>query len=299
MVPLGPLLGGPSKPRQGAALDGAGLACQHPAMAFAVRFTLPPIGALLLLVGISLAQPASRTERIHMRFEGFGPAGIHLLTSRTEIDEIGDRYAIVSDLASRGLASVVVDLTGHAEVKGRFGAATAHPEAYHEERRRNGADRRNRVDYGADGAVIGGSTPPPPDPVPAALARGTVDNLTAYFMLERKLARDGHCALTVPVFDGRHRYNLHFADGGGAVLAPAGGQQFAGATTVCRMTREEVAGFASEKGEGVQSGTIWYAPLLPGDMMVAVRMELVSEIGQIEAYLAEFHGSGVDRKLME
>jgi hypothetical protein len=268
-------------------------------MASALWFTLPPIGALLLLVGGAVAQPASQVERIRMRFEGFGPASLHVLTSSTKIDETGDRYAIVSDLTTRGLASIVVDLNGHAEVHGRLVAATPHPESFHEERLRNGAERRSRVDYGADGAVLGSSTPPPPDPVPAATARGTVDNLTAYFLVERKLARDGHCALVVPVFDGRHRYALHFADAGRAVLAPAAGQQFAGATTACRMTREEIAGFASEKNEGVQSGTIWYAPLMPGDMMVPVRMELVTEIGEVEAYLAELHGRGVDRKLME
>jgi hypothetical protein len=268
-------------------------------MPWAVRYILPSIGALLLQVVSASAQSASQSERIQMRFEGFGPAFIHVLTSRTQIDKDGGRYAITSDLTTRGFASVVVSLTGHAEVRGRLAAAQPHPQAYHEERRRNDAERRSRVDYGADGSVVGVSAPPPPDPVPAAAARGTIDNLTAYFMVERKLAREGHCALTIPVFDGRHRFDLHFADAGSAVLAPAAGQQFSGAATVCRMTRVEIAGFGSESGEGVQSGTIWYAPLLPGDMMVPVRMELVTEIGEIEAYLAELHGPGVDRKLME
>ncbi len=268
-------------------------------MASAVWFALPPIGALLLLAGSSLAQPASQPERISMRFEGYGPADIHVLTSRTEIDKGGDRYAIVSDLASRGIASIVVSLTGHAEVRGRINAGMPHPELYHEERRRNGAERRSRVDYGGDGAVSGSSTPPPPDPVPAAAMRSTVDNLTAYFLLERQLLRNGRCALTVPVFDGRHRYDLHFADAGRPVLSPADGQQFSGATIACRMTRAEIAGFKSEETEGVQSGTIWYARLLPGDLMLPVRMQLVTEIGEIDAYLAELHGNGVNLKLME
>jgi hypothetical protein len=268
-------------------------------MLFAVRLTLPPIGALLMLACSVLAQPASQTDRIQMRFEGFGPAGIHVLTSHTKIDQTGNRYAITSDLTTRGLASIVVSLNGHAEVRGRLTGGAPYPETYREERARNDDVRRSRVDFPPDGAVIGTSTPPPPDPVTAAAMRGTIDNLTAYFLVERQLARLGHCARTIPVFDGRHRFDLYFANLGHKVLSPEGGQQFSGATTVCRMTRVEIAGFGSETGEGVQSATIWYARLLQGDLLLPVRMQLVSEMGEIAVYLAELHGRGVDRTLME
>ncbi|HEV8679147.1 MAG TPA: DUF3108 domain-containing protein [Stellaceae bacterium] len=268
-------------------------------MPLAVRFTLPPIGALLLLAGGALAQPASPTDRITMRFEGFGPAGLHVLTSRTKIETGANRYAITSELTTRGLASVVVDLNGHSEVRGRLTGSAVSPEVYREERRRNGEVRRSRVDYPPDGAVIGTSTPPPPEPVAATAQRGTVDNLTAYFMVERQLGRLGHCGGAIPVFDGRHRFDLYFANIGRKALSPEGGQQFSGSTLGCRMNRVEIAGFGPETGEGVQSGMIWYAALLPGDLMLPVRMEIVSDIGVVNAYLAELHGRGVDLKLME
>src|SRR5579863_6591942 len=270
-------------------------------MASELWFALPPIGALMLLVGSSLAAPAPQTDHISMRFETFGPARLHVLTTRMEIDEVGDRYAIVSDMTTRGLASVVVDGTSHAEARGRLTAAAAQPEAYREETRRNGVERRNHVEYGAGGVVIGGSIPPSLEPVPAAAARGTVDVQTAYFLVERQLARDGHCALTVPVFDGRHRFDLHFADAGREVLAPAAGQQFSGATIACRIAREDIAGYASEaeKSEGVERGIGWYGRLSPGDLMVPVRLELVTELGAVSTYLAELHGRGVDLRLMD
>lgn len=270
-------------------------------MAVAVRFVLSPIAGLLLLLGGAPAGPAPQPDRVALRYEVFGPLGLHVLTSRTEIDEVGDRYAIASELATRGVVGIFFDLTGHAEVHGRLTTATAQPEAFREVRRRSGVERRNRVDYAADGTVTGGSTPPSPEPVAAAAARGTVDNLTAYFLVERRLARDGHCALSVAVFDGRHRFDLSFADAGREVLAPEAGQQFSGATIACRLVRREIAGFASEseRGEGVRRGIIWYTQLMPGDLMVPVRMELETEIGAVTAYLAELHGRGVDLKLME
>ena len=55
--------------------------------------------------------------------------------------------------------------------------------------------------------------------------------------LERQLATKGTCAMTVPVFDGRHRYDLVFSDGGQQTLAPEGGQNFSGTATACNMTR--------------------------------------------------------------
>ena len=45
--------------------------------------------------------------------------------------------------------------------------------------------------------------------IPAGQLRGTVDELTAYFIVERQLARRGSCTLNVPVFDGHGLYNLH------------------------------------------------------------------------------------------
>jgi hypothetical protein len=41
---------------------------------------------------------------------------------------------------------------------------------------------------------------------------GAVDQLTAYFIVERQLAQRGTCTLTVPVFDGSALHNLRFTD---------------------------------------------------------------------------------------
>ena len=166
--------------------------------------------------------------------------------------------------------------------------------------RRNGVERHNQVDYHPDGGVDGKSTPALPDPVKPAAARGTVDNLTAYFRLERQLARTGRCALTQRVFDGRHAYDLVFADAGHRLLAPSGGQNFAGDTIACTMVRRNWPDFPDpEKDEGARSGMIWYAKLLPGDLMVPVRIEMDTQFGVVDGYLAEIHASGLDRVLMQ
>ncbi len=66
------------------------------------------------------------------------------------------------------------------------------------------------------------------------------------------------------------------------------------------MTRRYPPGVPElEKDEGARQGTIWYARLLPGDLLVPVRMEMDTQLGVVEGYLAELHGPGVDLTLME
>jgi hypothetical protein len=264
------------------------------------------LAALLPLVLAAAAPPppAGQAQHIKYRVEVYGPAGLHVATNRTEIDQSGDTYTIKSSIETRGLAGWFVSMKSNAEAKGRLSADAAQPESFRADTERNGVEHHEKITYAADGGVNGNSAPPskePVKPVAAAQMRGTVDNLTAYFLLERQLGRGGRCDLTVAVFDGRQRYDLKFTDAGQQKLSPAGGQNFAGVTTVCHMKRVELAGFPTkaEDSEGARSGTLWYARLVPGNLVQGIRMEMETEAGQISAYLAEVQANGTDLKLME
>ena len=257
--------------------------------------------ALLGLAPAALASGAAKADAIRTRFELFGFAGIEVLTLNSRTEENGDSYAISVDYATEGIARMFVNLASHAQVQGRRAGDTADPKWFDKETRRNGQNRVNRVVYRQDGAVDGSSTPAPPDPVTPEEARGTVDNLTAYLRLQLQLARTGRCALTEHVYDGRYRYDLTFTDAGRRKLTPSGGQNFAGEAIGCHMRRRSLGkGIPeSERDEGARSGTIWYARLVPGDLLVPVRMRLETQLGTVRGYLAELHGSGVNRALME
>jgi hypothetical protein len=258
----------------------------------------PRLAAAFVALGLA-ATPASAGDRIAMRVEVYGLMGLHVLTLNTSVDEAGDRYAINTHYATTGVAGLVIDQTTRATTVGRLIPASAQPELFRSETRRNGVERRDQVDYRPDGSVEGSSTKIAFDATPPAATRGTVDNLTAYFRLERQLAAKGTCALTVPVFDGRFRYDLVFADAGKRTLAPEGGQRLEGPAIACRMTRRDSGPVVPEQSEGAKQGTFWYAPLLPGDVVVPVRMQLETQIGTVDAYLAELHGRGVDLQLMK
>lgn len=284
---------------QAGVLDGCFRFCDDLAMTSLLSTPLRLLFGGAALVA-SLLPLAARAEPTTLRLEVYGLMGLHVLTLHSRVDETADRYTISTDYATRGIAGVLVDLSTKAEVRGQLSSATARPIAFRRDTLRNGEARHDKVDYGPDGAVAGSSTPPPPAPVASAVERGTVDNLTAYFLLERQLARSGSCNLAVPVFDGRYRYDLYFTDAGRKNLSTVAGQKFSGQAIGCHMRRVDRSTLTTpEQNEGASQGTIWYANLLPGDAMVPVRMEMKAQIGVVDGYLAELHGRGVNLKFME
>jgi hypothetical protein len=247
--------------------------------------------SLLLLTAAQAADP----DRIEMRIEMFGTAGIHVATNHTIVEEAAERYAITTDVESRGIGAVFINLTSHSEVHGRLTNTAARPQAYLGEVHRNGMVTSSRVEYATDGAVKAESTPfvETRTPVTPPLMRGTVDQLTAFFIVERQLASRGSCALVVAVFDGRRRYDLHFT---APEASPSiADRNFNGATQVCRMRREAIAGFVDDSGrtEGAYEGTLWFSRLVRGDMMIPVKMEFSTEFGTVTGRLAELRGRGV------
>src|SRR5262249_58326273 len=75
------------------------------------RRWFPP--ALLAL----LATPAGAADKIAIRFEVFGLAGLHVATDRTLIEESGNIYAITGDLKTTGLAGLFQDFQKKSRVQ--------------------------------------------------------------------------------------------------------------------------------------------------------------------------------------
>jgi hypothetical protein len=273
------------------------------------RWALPVALALL-------ASPAIAADKIAMRVEVFGMGGMHVATDRTTIEQNGNSYAISGDLKTGGLAGMFQDFQSHATARGRLTATGAQPDSYNGDVRRDGGERHDKVDFRAGAVATGSSTRPAKGPAkgpaqssvgevsaaPATAAappRDAVDPLTAYFLVERRLGTGGDCTMSLPVYDGRHRYNLQFADAGDQDLSASGGQHYSGPAKACKMSRENVAGYPTDKLEMPKRGTIWYARLMPGDLMLPVKLEMVTDIGSVTGHLAELHGRGADLKFKE
>ncbi|HZT87915.1 MAG TPA: DUF3108 domain-containing protein [Stellaceae bacterium] len=266
---------------------------------------LPRLAALSLAVAALLNVPAvaADTGRIDSRIELYAVAGLHVMTIRETLSESPTSYAITMGLQSRGIANLFANIRSRTEVTGRIAGGRLYPQTFDSNIDRGGEDIVTRATFG-NGSVLSVNVTPRPTkartPVTPDQLRGTVDEHTAYYELERQLASTGSCALTVPVFDGLHRFNLLFRD-----LPPSSAldhpvREFSGPTKGCEVTRQKISGFPIDGDkEGMDHGRMWFARLLPGPFMLPVQMEFDTELGVIRGYLAELHGHGVDLALMK
>jgi uncharacterized protein DUF3108 len=258
-------------------------------------------GSLLALGFLCHAATAADLDPIKFRVEFYAIAGLHVLTIHESVGESADRYAISMRIQSRGLADLFAPVDSRTEVDGRIVQGQAYSQSFQSDIWRGSREARAVATFGLDGPLSYRRDPPRGGPVAPELLKGAVDEHTAYYRLERQLARTGSCALSVPVFDGLHRFDLDFAD-----LPPADSDQrtdgrFAGPIKSCEMTRRNIAGFPpGHSSDGVDRGKMWFAHLIPNSaVMLPIRMELDTEIGTVTGYLAEINGRGVHLVLME
>jgi Protein of unknown function (DUF3108) len=262
-----------------------------------LRWAFPlAIAASFLYAARPYAALEAATDKVELRIEVYAFAGFHVLTNRTTVETSGGRYAITMDIGTRGIAALFIDLNSHSTVDGRFDGNAAFPETYRSELLRNGVDRRYRIDYAAAGPAASEWAPPATawQPLfPPARLRGTVDQLTAYFLVERQLAEHGNCNLDVPVFDGHSRYDLRFKDASANNSAVARPQDYAGPTHLCDVARDDIAGFPvnNDPTEGTyKKGRVWYARIGPAGQMVPVQIDYDTEFGIVTGYLADLRG---------
>ena len=255
------------------------------------------VGRLLPLVAAFALQtmPALASDRVDLRFEVFGFAGLHLLTTQTSADVTSDGYSIAVDINTRGIVSAFVDLHSRSEVYGTLSQQSAHPGAYHSEVLRNGTERDYGIKYLADGDVINTQAPSRRKSIkidPAQL-RGTVDQLTAYFLVKQQLGRTGSCGAVVPVYDGNEVYRMRFTDIKDETLVPDRHQHFGGTTRLCEIVRDVVAANPDVDESTYDRARLWYARLLPDGRMLPVRMEYETPFGNVNGYLADINGFGL------
>jgi hypothetical protein len=146
------------------------------------HFSALASAALLALAG----RPAVADDVVSMEFEGFGPAGLHVLTTHTVIEENAAAYVIQGDFETAGLGAVFANIANRSLAEGREVADTPKPVMFDSQTDRNGAVQHLSVKFKPDGVPDGSVSPPPKEPLTPINYNqlpGTVDNLTAYLML--------------------------------------------------------------------------------------------------------------------
>lgn len=174
-------------------------------------------------------------------------------------------YTASATAVAAGLAALFSDLRIDSQVSGTIASGRARPASYAHDERTGGKHRRidmsfeNRVARAVAAPAFSSLGDPPATDSDRA---GAIDPMTAVLMLSRSMTGRRECSGLLPVFDGRHRYNLRLqARGREQVRTPA----WQGEAIVCDAFYEPVSGYTDRQRPSARDLrrplTLWLAPL--------------------------------------
>lgn len=211
--------------------------------------------------------------------------GFPVMALDFRLDETAAQYRIAGTIHPSGVVAWFSNFTMRTESRGAVAADALRPEAHETDSRGRRGERRAQLDYVADGRILTALIPPEdPGHVPPSSGQilGTVDPLTAILAMSHAFQRSGSCAIAVPVFDGRRRYDLTLDE-------ERRETRVAAAPRRCAVTLAKIAGFSGERDDAphLVHGFVWIGAPRPGAPPLPVRIEFASDWGPIRVELAE------------
>lgn len=240
----------------------------------------------------ALAQRWQLDYRVHV-------GGVAVLDARAELTLTEGRYSVQVDAATDGFLGRLFPWESQSLSVGTVGPDGVAPIRHTQSGVLRGSPRTVTLDYGPDGRVRTQVSPPPEeedrDPVPDDLTRQTRDPLSGVLdMLLAGLHGQG-CQRTVPVYDGRRRYDMIFTDRGMTMVGASRHSVFAGAARQCRVSHKPIAGYERTPRQAFwQRGgnreerplvDLWIAPVEGAGPPLPVRLEADSGFGGVVIHL--------------
>ncbi|GLR81989.1 DUF3108 domain-containing protein (plasmid) [Azospirillum oryzae] len=274
-----------------------------------------PARAALMAAGLSLAllplatamasaEPVKATYRVFV-------GGITALDVEAMLEVTGDRYRIEVSAVTGGTIGRLFSWRTDSLTDGYVRGGDLRPANHHQTSQLRGEPRNVTLTYGPQGDVAASVSPPPEkddrEPVPPALQRGTLDPLSAVLDLLFAVGASQGCDRSLPVFDGRRRYDMVFSEVGRRIVDPSRYSVFAGVAQQCRVTYKPVAGYArsSPAGRFWQRSDpadrppvdLWLAPVAAGYPPLPVRLETDSDFGSVVVHLTAVTPPAADRQI--
>lgn len=237
--------------------------------------------------------------------------GLHVLTSVFEIRLQDQSYIARLESQLAGVPGWFVEWGAEVQTDGAIEGGQLDPAQYVLDRVRRGESQKTTLDFGREGEVDVSFDPVRDDStglVPPELLSESLDPLSGLLSVINTVTDGGECDATIPVFDGRRRYDLVFTDQGMHELRPSRFSAFAGLARKCRMQLEPVAGaFREDDGDDDDDGggfwstnpetaprrrlDIWLAQPISSGPFLPVRMVGRSSIGAVVVHLRSVNAS--------
>jgi hypothetical protein len=206
------------------------------------------------------------------------------MTLAFDVNERDDGYRIDGTVRSSGVADFFSRFVLRTESIGLVSGTSLLPRTYKSDSASRRRRRSARVTFGSDGAVEA-TVDPPEDPGHVSPTehelRGSYDPLSGILQFGHVVARHGTCAARIPVFDGRRRYDLVFADGREMRDLAGSGKLH------CAIEVIKLAGFSAvgEPDTRVDHAEVWLGVPRPGAPFLPERVEFAGSWGPIRVSL--------------
>jgi Protein of unknown function (DUF3108) len=284
------------------------IACSHRAgyamPGSSARLILSCVGLVIVGVASLLSTPTRAIEAPSSRSADLTYdvylGALHIFTFDVNMSLQPDRYRVTAEGGTRGLIGFLYRWKMKLAAEGSGDNDRIEPRRYVAETDWQRNPRTLDLRFLGDGRYDLQQVPPPePDPdieggLPEALPEGTVDPLSLAVAASRALAKSGGCDQTVPVFDGRRRFDLIVKHVDETTLAPNAYSVYQGAAVRCSFSMKRISGFrkswkSSRQWDADSSAppTIWVAEIRHDLPPVPVRYEGKIALGTIVIHLTK------------
>ena len=256
---------------------------------------LVALGAVVSTVAIA-ATPAGE-RHISLTYDIFY-GGIRATSLEVEVTLNGAGYRLESRVVAQGPFGWLTGFVSNAVSEGDIQDQDINLREHRTTSEWFGEQRSTELRPTINGGINAAIRPSPEeddrDPVAPSDTIGTFDPLSASFKAARDIHRADSCKQTLPIFDGRRRYNLVFRETERTAIKSA---PYSGPALRCRMELVRIAGFSRKpflpRPETPPEAYIWLAQVNDGMPMIPVRMRVESSIATTMVHLTAINGAAI------
>jgi len=246
--------------------------------------------------------PAVAGETLELDYEiYFG--GMHLVSAQARLEMDGDSvYSVVGEARTRGWVNWLYGFKSESTTVGVLDGANAKPTRHEQVAAWDDGERSIKLTYEDDGKVVFDVTEQRDEddddrftPLDPATLDNTIDPVTAFVAMSRRLEAGDTCDATFEVFDGKRRYDVTLTDQEPKVIEPSDFSVFSGETIGCHLEYERIGGFwigENKYSETARNRVIWVARPIENGPPVPVQMTIETGFGSLVTHLTRVRVGG-------
>jgi hypothetical protein len=256
--------------------------------------------AIYLTCLLAVTGQSAQAKNIDLKYRIF-VGGLEAGEVKLQINHEEETYHVKSEIRSLGLVDVLIKFRSNSFSKGRVINNIVSPMQHEAHNMWRGDPRSVVMRYNDRGPHMVDVAPLPEDddrlPVKEGMKLATFDALSAALVTSLSaMSETNRCNKSVPIFDGRRRYNVHIK---GEEEQAVEGPVYSGDAYRCELRIERIAGHSRSPWmpqRDDESGDVWFARLAPSWTPIPVRFEADIGMGSLVIHLVHASGTNIDLK---